>query len=113
MSIQIRKSRTVEVMFKEDGEKKEKSYRILMLPATKSLKYFKKLTGSEGMESLTEEEIKDLVVTSLEWEPKRFDTEFSGNMVALLKLVGEIIAFNFDDVFTELDSEGSQQDQVE
>ncbi len=112
MSIQIRKSRNVDVQFKEDGVVKDKEYRILMLPATKGLKYFKKLTGSEGMESLTEDEIKDLVVTSLEWEPKKFDIEFSGNMVALLKLVGEIIAFNFDDVFTELDSAEQLAEEV-
>jgi hypothetical protein len=33
-------------------------------------------------------------------------------MVALLKLVGEIIAFNFDDVFTELDSAEQVAEEV-
>lgn len=83
-----------------------KSYTVTKLPATKGNKVFKKIS-SQGLDSLDEDEIKQLIVDSCSMKPETFEIEFSGRMKALYTLVGEILQYNFEDVFQELDSEES------
>lgn len=104
MSIQTRKTRTVDVTFQEETGSVEKQYRLVRLPATKAYEYFLKVTSEAGVASFTANEIKDLVVASLEIDPKKYEIEFSGQMMALLKLVNDIVEFNFEDVFQGLAS---------
>lgn len=101
----IRETRIIDITDKEGNVK---SYTVTKLPATKANKIYKKL-ASQGMDSLDEEDVKLLVVESCSMQPNAFEFEFSGKMVALYKLVGEILQFNFEDVFQELDLEGNEQ----
>lgn len=104
MSIQVRKTRNVDITFQEEGGAVEKEFRLVRLPATKAYEYFLKVTSEGGVASFTANEIKDLVVLSLEIDAKKYEVEFSGQMMALLKLVNEIVEFNFEDVFQGLAS---------
>lgn len=84
-----------------------KNYTITALKATLGLKYFKKLSTA-GLDSLDENEIKELICESTGLSSDKFELEFSGDMLGLLKLTGEIINLNFEDVFQGLDSEESE-----
>ena len=101
----IRETRIIDITDKEGNVK---SYTVTKLPATKANKVYKKLATS-GMDSLDEDDVKSLIVESCAMKPETFEYEFSGRMVALYKLVGEILQFNFEDVFQELGLEEDNQ----
>lgn len=96
MSLSIRQTKIVDVG--------DKSYTLTQLPATKAYKYYKKL-ASEGLDSLNEEEIKSLIIESTQMLPATYEIEFSGKLMSLITLTGNIIEFNFADVFQVPDLE--------
>lgn len=100
----------MDVDFLVDGQVETRNIPVTMLPATKAYKFFKKLTSVDGgLSNFTEDEVKDLVITSTQIKPEKFDIQFAGNMVALMTLAAKIVNYNFEDVFTALDSEEKQQ----
>lgn len=87
---------TIEV----DGEQ----YLVDAFPATAGLEYLDKLMATEF--KLDPKTIKSMIVSSVSKDGKRitdktFDIIFAKKTAHLTKLIGEVVKFNFDDVFTE------------
>lgn len=101
----IREQKIVEITYKKKGVDVTESFPITQLPATVGLKFIKKFAS--GVEGLKDEDMVDLICVSLSITQKQFEDRFTGKLPCIIKLVNEIISFNFEDVFTELDSEES------
>lgn len=91
--------------YKKDGELVNMEYIVTKLPATKGLKVQLKL-----MDGIDVDLIKDVIITSValgssKMTEKAFDEHFSGRYAHLMELFNKVIEFNFDENFTEKDSE--------
>ena len=80
----------------------DKTYTLTALKGRIAYRYMEKLKKAaiEGVE-LSEDDMVDLICQSLNWKVEKFDLEFSANISSMLKLVEEIIEFNYADVLQE------------
>lgn len=90
------------------GEVEDRLYILTKFPATKGLQIQMKL--AEGR--LDPELVRDVIVSSVavgsvKMDAKRFDDHFSGRYKHMMDLFNEVVAFNFDENFTEDDSSES------
>ena len=126
MELNIRETKIVDIDYVKKGEKAQESFTLTQLNTQSGIKYMKKvqkivlpvwaeaskgegvtmadiiIKASEKLDELEESDITSLVCESLSITPKQFEEKFRGKYFLLLKLLKEIVWFNFEDVFIEL-----------
>ena len=79
----------------EDGEEAELGLPVELMP-----ELFKK--GSQAIADLDDQLVINMICESLSKTPSQFNSLFTGKTQVIVKLLIEIIKFNYEDVFTEL-----------
>ena len=79
----------------EDGEEAELGLPVELMP-----ELFKK--GSQAIADLDDQLVINMICESLSKTPSQFNSLFTGKTQVIVKLLIDIIKFNFEDVFTEL-----------
>lgn len=91
--------------YKKAGELVDIEYIVTKLPATKGLKVQLKLIDGLDVDLIKEVVLASVALGSVKMTEKLFDEHFSGRYGHLMDLFHKIIEFNFDENFTESDSE--------
>lgn len=107
---------TVEGYKNKDGEIQDHVYTFKKFPATKGLDIQMKLArmlGEDSKEQMSAEFVKEVVLNCVsigstgKMDSNKFDDHFSGRLQHLMQVYYAVLAFNFDENFTEDDSEES------
>ncbi len=105
---------TVEGYKNNEGEVQDFLYTFKKFPATKGLEIqikLGKMMNPDSKEEMSAEFVKDVVCSCAsigstgKMDSNKFDDHFSGRMNHLMNVYYAVLAFNFDENFTEDDSE--------